>query len=725
MTTIRDVAKFAGVSPITVSRVVNRLANVNPETRSRVEKAIDELGYVRNLAASSLRSKETYTLGLLLPDITNTFWTTVARGVEDAAQGDGYSVVLCNTDENPVKFTKYLNTVIQQRVDGVLVVPITGDALHLSQLGSRKVPTVLLDRRVENWDGDSVYCDSIASAQALVQHLLCLGHTRIAIISGPAKTSTAEDRVAGYSLALYKAGITLDPRLIWRGEFRASSGRSMARDLLATGLNPTAILATNNAIAIGVLEELKNQGKKVPTDIAVACFDEIQEMERFFPFLTSVIQPAYDMGLNAAQLLLSRIKASNPPRARQVILPTRLILRYSCGRFLKTSGPESAANFTPIPDLSTNQLVRPLDDADRELLLTSILGYSTSQPDENFLNSPKSDQKRLLHALNFEKTDRIPYLSGRGAGKPVMEFLLGRNLRPSPDGINVNPEDAIEFAQHMGIDAVPCEISWPLGAMPNLLDEDLPARTRQIFPAPALANQLSMLENLMNTAEGSGVGIYARFSSFYENALKVAGINEQNLDLQGAFPQISGFEKLMDMFAKHQERIMRTVCDRFGQNLCFISIQDDYLARTDILPKTLSFQELIIPRLTQIISPALEHDLPVALDTQAIGPDLNKILPAIHKAGINIIQFTNPDIEALEHLTGQWNGKIVWMGGMPVSELGHIPRTSLDDYIQQRCKKFSKYPGFIFMPDLSIQDTADFPPQNFINMLRAIQHYNR
>ena len=360
MTTIHDVAKSAGVSPITVSRVVNRLENVRPDTRARVEKAIEELGYVRNLAASSLRSNETYTLALILPDITNSFWTTVARGVEDAAQKDGYSVLLCNTDEKPEKFTKYLDTVLQQRVDGVMLVPVTNDSLHLSQLGNRNVPTVILDRRVPNWAGDSVTCDSIAASRALVQHLLKLGHTRIAIISGPAATSTAEDRVAGYCLAMSQAGIPLDPSLIMRGEYRFSSGQAMAHNLVHSGLEPTAIIATNNAIAEGVLEELKSEGKKIPGDMAVVCFDEISEMERFFPFLTIITQPAYDIGFKATQLLLSRIKSNDPLPGRQVILPTQLVLRYSCGRFLKQSGPEAAINFTSLPDHSEKQLVMPL-----------------------------------------------------------------------------------------------------------------------------------------------------------------------------------------------------------------------------------------------------------------------------------------------------------------------------------------------------------------------------
>ncbi len=726
MTTIRDVAKSAGVSPITVSRVVNRLANVNPETRARVEKAIEELGYVRNLAASSLRSKETYTIALILPDITNTFWTTVARGVEDAAQSDGYSVLLCNTDENQDKFKKYLNAVIQQRVDGVLVVPITSNTLHLSALENRKIPTVVLDRRVEKWDGDSVGCDSIASAQALVQHLLSLGHTQIAIISGPAATSTAEDRVAGYCLALCKAGITVDQRLIWRGEYRASSGRTMTRELLASGLAPTAILATNNAIAAGVLEEMKNQGMNVPSDIALVCFDELPEMERFFPFLTSVTQPAYDMGINATQLLLSRISARGPTRARQVILPTRLILRYSCGRFLKTGEPQSAANFTPLPDLSTNQLVMPLDNADRELLLTCVPGFSVMyQQSESNLISPKSDLKRLIRALNFEKTDRIPYLAGRGAGKYVMEYALGRNLRFAPDGLNIAAEDVIKFAQQMGIDAVPCDLSWPLGHLASEAGEDMADVVRQAYPAPSLASQLSMLENLLNASEGSGVGIYVRISSFFENTLTAAGATGMDLNLQALFSQTPHLEKFMDMLGKHQERVLRAVCDRFSRDLCFISVQDDYLVRANIFTETNSLQNILITRLKQMILPALEHGLPIALDTQARGPDLEKALPELYKAGFNVIQFTNPDISSLEHMAHTWHNKIVFMGGMPVSRLGQIPRSDLDSEIEKYCIQFSKSTGFIFSPDAQVLNNDDFPPQNFIGMLRAIQFFGR
>lgn len=716
MTTIRDVAKSAGVSPITVSRVVNRLDNVNPETRARVEKAIEELGYVRNLAARSLRSRETHTLALILPDITNAFWTTVARGVEDAAQSDGYSVLLCNTDENPDKFTKYLSTVLEQRVDGVLVVPVTSDSLHFAQPGDMKVPTVVVDRRLVDWVGDSVYCDSVAGAQALTQHLLSLGHTRIAIISGPANTSTAEDRVAGYCLALYKAGLPVDQRLIWRGEYRASSGRSMTRELLASGLEPTAILATNNAIASGVLEELKIHRKNVPDDMAVVCFDEVPEMERFFPFLTSVTQPAYDMGVNATQLLLSRIAASNPLRARQVVLPTRLILRYSCGRFLKAGKPQSDVKFTPLADLSLNQLVKPLDDADREQLLACLPGYvDAAQLEEDGSISSRPNRDRLMKALVFDKADRFAYLDGRGAGKRVVEYVLGRSLRYAPDGFNILPEDAIQFAIQTGIDAVPCEISWQFGTVDLNIGDDLPVRVRRAFPPPALAGQLSMLENLLNAAEGSGVGVYVRFSSFSETALRILMSNDSPFGLRDG-----RFEKLMDMLVKHQERVMRAICDRFGRDLCFISVMDDSLARPEFEANPELFRDLILPRLERVLTPAREHGLPVSLDTTS---QFEQILPDLVGTGINVIQFVANDVDSLDRLTHAWQGKYVFIAGLPVSLLLLTSKDDLDNQLGLICKRFSRQTGLVFSLDARILENLDYPPQNFVSILRAVQRH--
>ncbi len=158
MSTIRDVAKRAGVSPVTVSRVINNVGNVSLPTQEKVQQAIEELGYVPSGVAQSMRSKRTSTLALLVPDITNAFWTTVSRGVEDAAQGRGYSVFLCNTDEDMAKQHRYLDFVIGQRVDGVIIAPHDSNAQHLKKLQDRAIPTVIIDRHIEGWDVDTVIC---------------------------------------------------------------------------------------------------------------------------------------------------------------------------------------------------------------------------------------------------------------------------------------------------------------------------------------------------------------------------------------------------------------------------------------------------------------------------------------------------------------------------------------------------------------------------------------
>lgn len=335
MPTISDVARQAGVSTVTVSRVLNNAPNVNLATRARVEQAIRQLGYVPNVAARSLRSKRTHSLALIVPDITNPFWTTVARGVEDAAQSSGYAVLLCNTDENCAKQSRYLDLVASRRVDGVIIAPCDSDVENIRALRDREIATVLVDRRVPGWETDSVRGDSAGGAYALVRHLIALGHRRIAMISGPPNTSTAEDRVDGYCAALREAGIEPDGALIRRGEFRASSGERLMGQLLDEGFQPTATFAANNAIALGVIDAAARRGRRIPHDLALVCFDDFDAASHLFPFLTVAVQPAYEMGATAAQLLLDRIAAGPTAPPQHVLLPTRLIIRHSCGSHLR------------------------------------------------------------------------------------------------------------------------------------------------------------------------------------------------------------------------------------------------------------------------------------------------------------------------------------------------------------------------------------------------------
>ncbi len=254
MATIRDVAKLAGVSSITVSRVINNSGYVSKATRERVEKAITQLNYVPNYLATSLRSNRTDTIALVVPDVTNPFWTTVARGVEDAAVENGFSVILCNTDEDPEKETRYIEILLRRQVDGILIAPAADDGERLLSIRHQMIPCVIIDREVKGFKADVVRGDSVRGAYKLTQHLLNIGHRRIAMISGPVNVSTAEDRVQGYRQALQERGLTVDENLIKLGEYKQSSGYRLMREVMADGLRPSAVFAANNFIAVGVVE---------------------------------------------------------------------------------------------------------------------------------------------------------------------------------------------------------------------------------------------------------------------------------------------------------------------------------------------------------------------------------------------------------------------------------------------------------------------------------------
>jgi len=335
--TLHDVAARAGVSAITVSRALNNTGYVSPETRERIHAAVAELNYVPNAVASSLRSNRTQLFAVLLTDITNPFWTTVARGVEDAAMEKGYGVILCNTDEDRAKEARYLDLLLRRRIDGLVVAPTTESTEILQNLRRRHVPFVLVDRLVSGIVADSVRGDSRGGAYQLTRHLLSTGYRRIGMLTGPLTVSTAEERVAGYLDALADEGIACDPDLIFYGHYKETWGYEVTQELMSRNSHrstPDAIFAANNFIALGVLEALSAMKLRVPEDVAVVCFDDGPQLTAASPgsgpFLTTAVQPASDMGRIAIQLLLDRL--ANPDREPQdIVLPTELIIRASCG----------------------------------------------------------------------------------------------------------------------------------------------------------------------------------------------------------------------------------------------------------------------------------------------------------------------------------------------------------------------------------------------------------
>jgi LacI family transcriptional regulator len=328
MPTINDVARLAGVAPITVSRVINNSGYISPKTRERVQQAIYELGYVPNTIARSLRSKRTHTLALVITDITNPFFTSLARGVEDTASDAGFNVIFCNTDESIQEEEKYVNLLLQKQVDGILLVPAHSASPSIELIQEQGTPIVILDRKVFNAKVDVVRCDSESGAYQLTRLLIEKGHRTIAILSGPEGVSTAEDRVKGYWRAMTEAGLA-NQELVFYGSYTQASGYENAQQALALSPQPTAFFAANNFIASGAIKALQEVGIKMPDDFSLVTFDDLPLPIMSEPFLTVVRQPAYEMGSRGTQLLLARLSGKAPKKSSEILLPIEIVIRRS------------------------------------------------------------------------------------------------------------------------------------------------------------------------------------------------------------------------------------------------------------------------------------------------------------------------------------------------------------------------------------------------------------
>ncbi len=324
MVTMKDVAKRAGVSVITVSRVVNGSGYVGDATRNKVEAAIEELHYVPNRVASNLRSRQSDFLALVLPDITNSFWTSIARGVEDEAWAQGYGVFICNTDNDPVKEDGYIKRLLQQRVAGVLIVPTPDPAseLQLLTLRRHKIKSVVVHRRMSSTIADVVRSDGEGAARALTAELIRSGRRRIAFVALPFSDRSSRDRLKGYQEALSKAGLPSDPVLVRSGEDRKETdGDRMVSDLLSDGTHPDAILLANSRLALGGLRAIARAGLKIPDDIAVAAFHDITAMDDYAPYLVRAVQPSYRMGQLATRRLLELELTTEGPYKEIILEP--------------------------------------------------------------------------------------------------------------------------------------------------------------------------------------------------------------------------------------------------------------------------------------------------------------------------------------------------------------------------------------------------------------------
>lgn len=331
--TLNDIADLAGVSVSTVSRVLNDKAEkyrISADTEARILEAAKELNYRPNQIARGLRLKKTNTVGIIAPDVSNPFFAYIIKRVQNIVHNLGYSVVVCNTDENLEQEVEHVNVLYRNRVDGLIAMPVGQEYDHYVEWADRGRPLVLLDRSFDTIEASSVVVDNYAGSSEAVEHLIQHGHRRIAIIQGLPGTYTNNERLRGYRATLERHGIEYDDSLVVGGDFREENGYMETKLLLTSPDPPTAIFATSDLITLGALKAIDEEGLDIPGNISLIMFDDFD----FAPYLkcpiTAIRQPKEMMGEMAVKLLVEELKGERRAPKR-VVLKARLIVRDSVG----------------------------------------------------------------------------------------------------------------------------------------------------------------------------------------------------------------------------------------------------------------------------------------------------------------------------------------------------------------------------------------------------------
>jgi LacI family transcriptional regulator len=327
--TIYDVAREAGVSMATVSRVVNNNPNVKPQTRKKVFEAIERLGYRPNAVARGLASKKTTTVGVVIPDISNSIFSEVARGIEDIANMYHYNIILCNADKRKDKEIRVINTLLEKQVDGLLFMGGTVTEEHIQAFRTSSVPIVLCATTDENSQYPSVDIDHEAAAYDAVVELLRQGHRKIGMISGPLQDpANGYSRYQGYKRAMEQAGLVVSDDYVRIGNYRYESGIETMKHFLDLKDRPTAVFTATDEMALGAIHQIQDYGLRVPNDMSIISVDNTRMASMVRPQLTTVAQPMYDIGAVSMRLLTKLMKneAVDNPR---VVLPHELITRES------------------------------------------------------------------------------------------------------------------------------------------------------------------------------------------------------------------------------------------------------------------------------------------------------------------------------------------------------------------------------------------------------------
>jgi DNA-binding LacI/PurR family transcriptional regulator len=326
---IQDVARVAGVSPTTVSHTLTGKRPVSAEAQAKVRAAIDELGYSGNALARGLRTQRTYTIALVIPDITNPFYPVVARGVQDAITDAGYQVVVCSTDGDPRREAAFIREMVARSVDGMILGLLHTPPADLERMVGHDLRIVMLGHHLGVELGDRVTSDNRVVVAEATRHLIRGGRTRIAFVGGEAGAGPGDERRGGYEDALLTAGLPLDPARVVTSGYTRVSGSSGVSRLIADGVPFDAIVAVNDLAAIGVLDALREAGRTVPDDVAVIGFDDIDAAALVHPSLTTIDNRAYEKGALCGRLLLQRISGELTGPFRQIVIPDTLVLRES------------------------------------------------------------------------------------------------------------------------------------------------------------------------------------------------------------------------------------------------------------------------------------------------------------------------------------------------------------------------------------------------------------
>lgn len=327
---LKDVAKKAGVAIGTASRVLNNNSTVTSEMRERVLKAMEELGYTPNGIARSLKTKQTFTIGVMIPDIHNPFYTKLVSGIENVAKKHSYNIILCNTDLNRDAEIKTLNMFMEKKVDGIIFTSNTVDEELAAEFQKCNIPIVLAATSYDKQDFYSVIIDNEQAAYEVVDYLCSLGHKKIVMLAGEKNDPNAGiPRIDGYKRALKKNNIEFNESLVYEGDYKYKCGYDNMIKIIDKGEMPTAIFAASDATAIGAAKALLERRYRIPEDISIVGFDGIEVTEYFHPAITTVEQPRFNIGVESMKLLIKLINKEEVEK-KHIILNYELLLRESC-----------------------------------------------------------------------------------------------------------------------------------------------------------------------------------------------------------------------------------------------------------------------------------------------------------------------------------------------------------------------------------------------------------